>query len=94
MDEKLFKTWRIKLHKVTKATLVIVINKSLKSACRQITKEVLSKFTWNFQETLNNLRSTFRILVVRNPWDRLLRSKSAIIPMLKTTPDIFQCLPR
>ena len=87
MDEKLFKTCRIKLHKVTKATynLLLVINfKSLKSAYRQITKEVLSKFTWNFQETLNNLRSTFRILVVRNPWDRLLRLKNVMIPMFKT----------
>ena len=45
---------------------------------RQITKQVLSKFSSNFEETLYNLKSTFKILVVRNPWDRLLRLQSSI----------------
>ena len=80
------------MHKVTKATynLQVIHFKSFKSAYRQITKEVLSKFTWNFQETLNNLRSTIRILVVRNPWDRLLRLKNAIIPMFNKF-HVHQC---
>ena len=46
----------------------------------------MNHLTYNYQDTMNNLRNTMKLLIVRDPWDRLL---SAYRDKLEvgTTPD-------
>ena len=39
---------------------------------RNITAAVLDKFTFDFPTTKTHLETTLKMLIVRNPWERLL----------------------
>ena len=56
-----------------RCNLDITVQRYTWRPCRNLTSRVLSSLTGSYPDTVTQLRTTRTMLIVRNPWDRLLR---------------------